>query len=490
MDKIKMFIFFSLVFFKLTLTQTFAEEPILEVSILIDYNFYNILKVSDNPLFRQDGTVDQEVLGNLMDILQNPKLDPMLREQKTHWPTNAPYIYAPFTSITTEDFSDFVVPYPTDINESGAIVIKLFETIPNMYGLENGHLTEFTSQWWQLVYRATEEGNDVLSLWMMNPYRLTYFGGTRYEENHERSDERFYNRQPGLTDTSLGWNRIPAGVNVNRNDYEIVNDLPASQDYYFEGNYSVSIVRDNLMRDLEFLLNNFVIEEYLVPPANLPGNWQSSRFQTGVNANGVFFATGQFTPEYVDIDIGSLNASDGLGASGRWGGHRMFTLLNGMDGYSVGPVSGHFFNSDIQSANYDLLWLPSCFEIRSMGTEKDTVFLQTFIRYTGEPVSDMVFDIDEWRLPPESNIQGGRTGLWRVNGFDRGFNQQAVIAQVDPEAHNWQTYIAWLRSGITNSIGNVSTVSAAGNRYGCGVNQQAGLRPGIHLSLSRLYFNE
>ena len=83
-----------------------------------------------------------------MTILDSPNLNPLLREEKAYWPSGLPFEYdTPFTAITASDFSNFVVPAPENASHSGAIIIKLFETIPNRYGAEHGYLTEFTSQW-------------------------------------------------------------------------------------------------------------------------------------------------------------------------------------------------------------------------------------------------------------------------------------------------------------------------------------------------------
>ena len=442
---------------------------------LMDFYYYELLKVSDAALFRQDGTINLEVRDALFAILDTPALDPLLRDPRHAWPNGSEWERdANFTTFTAHDFSRFVVPEPSNHSHSGAVIIQLFEPIPDKRGIQYGHLTDFTNQWWQLVFRTTDEGADVLTLYMMNPYRLSYFSGTRYDENHGRPDERYTDRTDGIGNV---WRRIPVGENLNLSDEEYLLGL-TNTTRSFEPNYSASIVRDNLIRDFNHVLAQFSMERFVVAPKNLPGQWQSSHTQTGTNAEGVFYHTGHFQPAHNTGNwySGSEAPYQGLGASGRWGGHIQFNLMNGLDGRSVGPVNGGFFHSDIITVDHDLIWLPSTFEVRSMGMNKDTVYVQTFIE-TQTHGSQLVFDLDG-DVPI---TQGGRTGLWRLNGFDRGFYPSAINSD-----NFWERYIAWERSTIVNGIGNANTVSASGNRYGLGVNQQAGVRPGIHLDLMAL----
>jgi len=445
---------------------------------MVYYHYYNILQVSDRSLFRVDGSVNGEVLDNLMTILNDPRLDPMMREQKTQWPTGMSFEDTPYTAVTAADFSGFVVPEPSGMSESGAVVIKLFETIPDSYGVEHGHLTEFTSQWWQLVYRSADDGNDVLTLWMMQPYRLTPFGGSRYDARLGRVDERFIDR----VDAS-GWADIPEGsVNTVINDERAANGLPPGDYFFFEGNYSAGIARANLLRDMESLLSRFDVERYLVAPRDVPGRWQTSRYQTGSNTNMLFYASGQFQVYREDYP-GSTRLNGGLGAAGLiWGRHFHFSLINGKDGLSIGPYYNHWPHSLLMPTYEDLLWLPSDFEVRSMGHNKDNALFQTFITDPDDPSSGLRWNYstspeEDWR----EDLTGGRSGLWRLNGYDRAFDADGLGMP-----RGWETQLVWLRSADVLGMGNANTVFHTGNRYGYGVNQPAGMRPALHISITQL----
>ena len=455
---------------------------------MIHYHHYNILKVSDRPLFSLNGQVNQDVLNNLLAILDNPQLDPMLREPKTEWPTGWAFTSSEdFRSITASDFSDFVVPEPLTMSDSGAIAIKLFETIPNSEGVNHGHLTEFTNQWWQLVYRATEEGSDVLTLWMMQPYRLSYFSGTRYDLSTGVPNERFLERRGlPIDDPPAIWEAlVPGTYNVNRTDERIVNNMPACDEFFFEANYSSSIARVNLLRDLEHLLRQFDVERYLVEPRNLPGQWQSSYFQTGMNVEFHFYATGEFwstNPRHQHLFYGSIFKEDGLGATGLVGNRfgRHFSLVNGKDGFSVGPYNGQWPHTEILPTYNDLIWLPSDFETRTMGYDRDSSRRMTVVRYPGNPNSPLRRNTsgeDHSHLPPL------RSGLWQLNGFDRAFCAYGLAVEMP---RNWETEVIWLRSNDNFAIGSANSISRTGNRYSYGANQLAGMRPGIHLSIAQL----
>ena len=448
-------------------------------SIMIDYDLYEILQVSDRPLFSEDGSVNQDVLDSLMEILSDPRLDPMLREPKSEWPGTLPFNDVPYVATTAADFSDFVVPQPDNMSHSGAIAIKLFETIPGRVGVHNGHLTEFTSQWWRLVYRATDDGDDVLTLWMMQPYRITPFGGTRYDHNAGTVGDRYINR---FRDPNDGiWNRIsPGNINTVLSDERIAMGLPPCNNYFFEGNFSVSIARSNLLRDMEAIFNQFGIESYLVAPRDLPGQWQSSAYQTGANMNFVFFNTGEFYTANGDRGfIGSEDANNGLGATGLiWGTHRHFALINGKDGLSVGPINGHWVNTRLVPTYDDFFWLPSDFEVRTMGFDKDNALFQTFITDPFDRASILRTNTEPENRPDNAN---GRSGLWRLNGFDRAFDIDGLGLP-----RGWMTEQVWLRSHDNLGLGNANMVSNTGNRYGYGVNQLAGMRPALHLSIAQL----
>jgi len=439
-----------------------SESELANRDFITFFNYYNVIRVSDYPLFRVGGDVNEYVLESLISILNYPSLNPMMREKKVYWPTGLVFEYSSYTAITAADFSDFVVPKPKNMNHSGAIIIQLFETVPDKYGVDNGHLSEFTSQWWQLVYRSSDDGNDVLTLWMVQPYRLTPFNGTRYDTHLGHMNEGFF------CFPDIAWHNIPeSSINTILCDTKVIYGLPACNSYFFEGNFSASIARSNLLRDAESLFKYFDIEQYLVAPYNLPGQWQSSLYQTGTNIAGY---------NYVN---------EGLGAAGLiWGSHLHFNIVNGKDGLSVGPYYGHWPHTVIEPTHYDLLWLPSDFEVRSMGHNKDRAFFQTFIADARVPSSGLRWNYrhhreEDWRY--EADTSGGRSGLWQLNGFDRAFCDNSLEV-----ASGWESRLVWLRSANSNSIGNVNMVYFTGNRYGYGVHQLAGMRPALHLSISQL----
>jgi len=461
-----------------------AHDPDCKYCIA-SYPYYNIMPISDRPLFNAGGSINQDVLELLMNILDNPKLDPAYRDDKAYWSTGLSFDGIPYTAVTTADFSNFVMAEPTCISHSGAIVIKLFETIPDRYCVANGHISEFTSQWWQLVYRATDESSDVLTLWMTEPYRLSPFVGTRYDTAIGRYDERFVIAQDGLT-----WSAIEEGsINTIYSDSCIYKDLPPCNTYFFENNYSASIARSNLLRDFSKLLIHFDVQAYLVAPKDIPGQWQSSIFQTGTNSLMRFYTPGHFqTPLPRPGDTqrryyqGSENILDGLGGAGLiWADYFHFSLMNGKDGLSVAPYNGRWMHTTPTPTYHDLIWLPSDFETRSMGHNKDLAMFQTFVVDPATPNSRLRWNYWGQRTDPRQDLTGGRSGLWQLNGFDRGFGLGTSYSQVE-----WSTRITWLRSTDALAIGNANTIYHTGNRYGFGINQPAGMRPALHLCINSL----
>ena len=441
---------------------------------LQSYRSHNILRVSDRPLFKADGNVDKRVLFNLMSILNDPSLDPMLREPMRAWPTGMQYTGQYFHAVTAEDFSAYVIHDSIRSNEvnrdySGAILIKLFETIP---GRHNSSLTGLTSQWWQLVYRAADNERDILTLWMYEPYRLSVFNGSRYDSlDPDRVDERYF-----VMPKNGNYYRPNIKVSLNNTTKDDYGRRYGEQGgYTLEGNYSASIARTNLLRDAEGLFSRIDVRRFIAAPADLPGEWQSSYFQTGSNYFGRFYVSGQFQESDTEQGYitGSTNMLDGLGAASRiWGDWDMFFYGNGMDGLSVGPDNGQWRHTIAASAYQDLLWLPSDFEIRTMGHNKDNARFQTFIEFPDNYYSAQITN----RVPEDRyDFAMGRSGLWRLNGYDRGYTRKTIGVNR-----------AWLRSACTVSIGSINTVTPSGNRYEHGVIHNEAMRPGIHLDIKSL----
>ncbi|MCL2673072.1 MAG: hypothetical protein FWF01_01630 [Alphaproteobacteria bacterium] len=448
------------------------------------YDYHKVLPVSDQALFRADGSINASVLNSLMDIINDESLDPLLRGEKQEWPTGFPYMLAPYRAITAEDFSRYVTDEPDPAyfySQSGAIVIKLFETIPNRRGVRNAHLTELTSQWWQLVYRSADDGGDVLTLLMINPYRLTHFNGNRFDTLAEgRNDEHYIRLNP---DGKIECVDIPAqAANTIQSD-------DGSWDFYFEGNYSQSIARSNLLRDVNGLFSRYRnAKRFIAAPSQIPAAWQSSASQTGTNARNRFYVLGE-SQTYRKWYPGSETPHTGLGAAGAiWGFHAHYTLINGMDGLSIGPYNGHWRHTRLEPVHDDLMWLPSDFEVRSMGHLHDNARIKTFARDPADPTSRLwtnayyshrdEFGYIDPDACPETRPDNarGRSGLWRLNGYDRGFTLEDM---------SWPDRV-WLRSADSLGVGNINTVTMTGNRYAHGVIQQAGLRPGVHLDLVKL----
>jgi len=197
-----------------------------------------------------------------------------------------------------------------------------------------------------------------------------------------------------------------------------------------------------------------------------------------------------------------------LGATGLiWGGRNFFSLINGMDGLSVGPYNSNWPNTSSLSTYNDLFWLPSDFEVRTMGYNKEnarnTTLLadvndrSTLLRSSGESesaeVEENAVDEDGETIEREESAEitenaetedlheTGRTGLWRLNGFDRAFDRDGLGLP-----RGWMTRQVWLRSQDSMGIGSVNMVTNTGGRYSYGVHQLAGMRPAVHLSISEL----
>jgi hypothetical protein len=283
--------------------------------------------------------------------------------------------------------------------------------------------------------------------------------------------------------------------NTIKSDECIVSNSEASDDFFLEANYSRSIARANLLRDLSGLLEHFGVEDYLVAPRNVAGAWQTSAYQTGTNSVGRFFVSGQFytTPnagernEFIARFPGSADPADGLGATGLiWGSHLHFSLGNGTDGLSAGPVDGQWANTTFEPIHDDLMWLPSDFEIRTMGHNQDPATFQTFVDEPLNPISSLRFNWgkeEDARRENDSRIDttGGRSGLWELNGFDRGHNSAVIRG-----SNSWEPMLSWLRTGDGIAMGSANTVCHAGNRYSYGVIQRGGMRPAVHISLTQL----
>ena len=433
-----------------------ASCAVREEDMYAGFYYHTVMRVCDKPLFRADGGVNACVLERLLVILDDPGLSPLLR--------GAP--------VTAADFSYHVIGAPGCMSASGAVVIRLFEPIAGLCGVAHGHVGAFTAQWWQLVFRTADAGGDVLTLWMTQPYRRSHFSGTRYDRHRGYAIERFADMGEG----GRFLRPIPEGVNRIHCDACLYGGLPPCDAFFFEANYGASVARANLLRDLSFLLGTFDVARYLVAPSALPGLWQGSCFQTGASAAGRFYAPGYFVC-YNTVYAGATCKNNALGTAGLiWVYHPRFSMMNGKDGLSVAPFGGSWPHSETVPTQDDLLWLPSDFEVRTMGFDREAARFQTFIAQPQNPASALRWNYHRRETDPRRDYSQGRSGLWQLNGFDRAF---------PPTITEW----VWLRSIDTFAIGNANTVCFSGNRYAHGANQEAGLRPALHLSVTCLWRN-
>ena len=259
-------------------------------------------KVSSEALFNLDGTINTEVRDALFTMLQNIQGTEKVSGVSTY-PDGYLFSGPTYTETTGYDFSEAVKGNA----DSGIIIIKLFET----YDTDNNYVDDFTSQWFQLVYRSTDENNDVLTLLMAEPYRLSYANN-----NLERTMSSDYG-----------------------------ND---SANYFSEGNYTQSIVRTNLLKDYHEIETAYPqISTMITTPSQLPGLWQSSAEQTAELAPGLFYKN--------DPASGAIS-------------HNRF--INGMDGLSLKIDD---WQSEVVSNYSDKLWLPSSYELTKMGEGKENL---------------------------------------------------------------------------------------------------------------------
>jgi len=247
--------------------------------------------------------------------------------------------------------------------------------------------------------------------------------------------------------------------------------------FFIENNYGASNVRVELLRDFYEITTAFDATRYFVAPRDVPGKWQRAYVQTGTNAWGRYYVSGEFQRSAV-YDEGTYIKQLGLGAAGLiWGHHAHFSINNGKDGMSVGPVDEAWAHTAVITTDGDLIWLPSDFEVRSMGHNNELARFQTFIAHPHDVHSELRWNYDIREEDERYGLPYWRSGLWELNGFDRAFYTTDV---------GLSSRMVWLRSGDSLALGNATTVYHTGNRYSVGVNQFAGVRPAVHISISRL----
>jgi uncharacterized repeat protein (TIGR02543 family) len=201
--------------------------------------------------------------------------------------------------------------------------------------------------------------------------------------------------------------------------------------------YSASSVRSTINADYTALATAFPdLDNRTIYPSALPGLWQSQSFQTGSATAGQSpFAEGG----------GALYTQNGMNASG----------TTGTGAYMA-----------------DKMWLPSGFETLHMGIDNEPL---------GTVMSGHVSSANSMNNPATLLARGHhRTGLWRLNGFDR--------AMTEPESGTGIT-AAWLRNRISNSNNNAGVIHWHGGHWdrpmtGGTSDGNQYVRPGMHLQFT------
>ena len=386
-----------------------------------------VVNTGIKPLFKIDGTVDADVLADLLNMVNDSEV------MKNPIGTGGVKYYS------AKNFGQYA-------NLTGAqkgnaqILVKLFETTDFEEAENANNVNEASAQYWQAVYRSVNGENDVLTLYMVRPYVTTSFN-------------------------------------------------PSSQDgegYIREGNYSHSYLRDKTVLPLYETLKSIysALDKYVVAPYQLSssgasdmskttienpvflnlGGWQSSAYQTSYNKEGVLYST-----------------NSGIGSSGSMNGSTNFGVENGMDGLS-GAHSR--WSGTVESVYNDKLWVPSGYEVLHTGYGSSNAVAEDGT--TGRKVENGKY-YDEgndivWlssspsasATPSNSNSFANRTGLWELSAYDRA-----------------SYYMTWLRSGLSPSDSNGYSnhsrgIYDDGDSGYPDVSSNYGVRVALHLSLGAL----
>ena len=145
------------------------------------------------------------------------------------------------TYLTAKDFGKI------DSNGNGQIVVKLFDdkTITDANGLD---VSKATQLYWQAVYRSINNTQDILTLYMVDSYATAQFNPN--------------------TSTTLG-----------------------DRTYTQNADYSKSILRHRYVLPLyDALVGAYdELDDYIIAPQDIPGEWQSSLYQTSMNKNRKYY---------------------------------------------------------------------------------------------------------------------------------------------------------------------------------------------------------
>ena len=384
------------------------------------------------PLFKTGGTVDAEVLADLLNMVDSESVWKGTTEN-----TNAP------TYLSAKNFGQYG---NLTGNKAGnaQILVKLFDTV----GETDSNINQFTSQYWQAVYRSIRDKNgtlnDVLTLYMARPYLTSQTFDSSY------------------------------------------------------GNYSTSDIRDVILADYTTLIGDDYFskaDQYIVAPYQLSssgasdmskttvengtylnlGGWQSSAYQTsarGLTSKTPSISSGNnwMSGTTDEIHTGASGYCDAADSS--WGYE--YGVNNGLDGLGDGWKSW----SSIDTNYADKLWLPSGFEVLHTGYgQTATSQLQNTGRLYDEANDIIYLDSNYSKATAGINSEAytsshknaNRTGLWELNAYDRASN-------------SW----AWLRSGYSSDDYSARGLSWDGDDRNDGVNYTGGVRVALHLSLGAL----
>jgi hypothetical protein len=311
--------------------------------------------------------------------------------------------------------------------KSASMVIRLFDDIGELEGLDETAVwtripREIRSQivgmgtfvhgggwnarsmaqkWFQAVYRTTDDDNDILTVWMTEPYGMSAFQAVHLNE-------------------TLGYPEGAVEYQYSRVRKTIRGDLDMLN-HEFGGRFYCTAHRGASPEQRRTMIDASGIYRFLATPAQLPGNWQSNTNQTGFNGDGrnrggSLMSRGQ-----------TLMAFD----------MNTRAIFNGMDEiHMTSGAPGDHFRAGTNDTMHDYIWLPSMFETFYTGMEHnrfDEVGQYSWVRppaghTTGEYGAEAIGEpgmvagqrgggASSILTPRQDSLH--RHGLWQLNGFDR-----------------------------------------------------------------------
>ena len=356
---------------------------------------------TNKPLFKTDGTVDAEVLADLLNMVDSENVWNGVTEN-----TNAP------TYLTAKNFGKYG-NLPDAQKGNAQILVKLFDTTTN----STSNVNAMTGQYWQAVYRSIRDENgtlnDVLTLYMVRPYL-----------------------ESQIFDNSYGNYSKSAVRGVISDDYTALMGKFSQVDQYIVAPYQLTSGASASDMSKTTVDNG----TYL----NL-GGWQSSAYQTSARGStsgtpSISSGNNWMSGTTAEIHTGASGYCDA--ADSGWGYE--YGVNNGLDGLGDGWKSW----SSIDSNYTDKLWLPSGFEVlhTGYGQTADSKLQYTDRKY--DEANDIIYLNDDASkggtyesgnaiISSDANTSthknANRTGLWELNGYERASN-------------SW----AWLRSGASD----------------------------------------